>query len=253
MNQQIKQPICDHVFYGLTRSLCPECKRVVDAQTLIRDGAVYLRKRCPEHGWHEALVSSDAEWYLNSLKYDKPGAMPLDFATSTDRGCPYDCGICPEHRQHTCLALIEITTRCNLACPTCFADSSLPLPGTSAPLRGTGASQVDTNPAARQRGFDLSLAQVEAITASVQIGRIYKGKVSSVKDFGAFIEILPGRDGRCHISELSNDYVGSVTDICNVGDEIEVKVIAVDEQDRIKLSRKAAEQELAGAASDGKE
>ena len=98
-----------------------------------------------------------------------------------------------------------------------------------------------------------ALAQVEAITASVQIGRIYKGKVSSVKDFGAFIEILPGRDGLCHISELSNDYVGSVTDICNVGDEIEVKVIAVDEQDRIKLSRKAAEQELAGAASDGKE
>ena len=88
-------------------------------------------------------------------------------------------------------------------------------------------------------------------TASVQIGRIYKGKVSSVKDFGAFIEILPGRDGLCHISELSNDYVSSVTDICNVGDEIEVKVIAVDEQDRIKLSRKAAEQELAGAASDG--
>ena len=98
-----------------------------------------------------------------------------------------------------------------------------------------------------------ALAQVEAITASVQIGRIYKGKVSSVKDFGAFIEILPGRDGLCHISELSNDYVSSVTDICNVGDEIEVKVIAVDEQDRIKLSRKAAEQELAGAASDGKE
>ncbi|MDE0938499.1 MAG: polyribonucleotide nucleotidyltransferase [Pirellulales bacterium] len=98
-----------------------------------------------------------------------------------------------------------------------------------------------------------ALAQVEAITASVQIGRIYKGKVSSVKDFGAFIEILPGRDGLCHISELSNDYVSSVTDICNVGDEIEVKVIAVDEQDRIKLSRKAAEQELAGAASDGEE
>jgi polyribonucleotide nucleotidyltransferase len=98
-----------------------------------------------------------------------------------------------------------------------------------------------------------ALAQVEAITASVQIGRIYKGKVSSVKDFGAFIEILPGRDGLCHISELSNDYVSSVTDICNVGDEIEVKVIAVDEQDRIKLSRKAAEQELAGAASDSEE
>jgi polyribonucleotide nucleotidyltransferase len=98
-----------------------------------------------------------------------------------------------------------------------------------------------------------ALAQIEAVTASVQVGRIYKGTVSSVKDFGAFIEILPGRDGLCHISELSNDYVSSVTDICNVGDEIEVKVIAVDEQDRIKLSRKAAEQELAGAASESEE
>ncbi len=95
-----------------------------------------------------------------------------------------------------------------------------------------------------------ALAQVEALTASVQIGKIYKGRVSSVKDFGAFIEILPGRDGLCHISELSDDYVGSVTDVCNVGDEIEVKVIAVDEQDRVKLSRRAAQQELAGASSE---
>jgi polyribonucleotide nucleotidyltransferase len=94
-----------------------------------------------------------------------------------------------------------------------------------------------------------ALAQIEAMTASVQIGKIYKGKVSSVKDFGAFIEILPGRDGLCHISELSNDYVSTVTDICNVGDEIDVKVIAVDEQDRVKLSHRAAQQELAGASS----
>ena len=98
-----------------------------------------------------------------------------------------------------------------------------------------------------------ALAQIEAVTASVKVGKIYKGTVSSVKDFGAFIEILPGRDGLCHISELSNDYVSSVSDICKVGDEIEVKVIAVDEQDRIKLSRKAAEQELAGATSEGEE
>jgi len=98
-----------------------------------------------------------------------------------------------------------------------------------------------------------ALAQIEAMTASVQIGKIYKGKVSSVKDFGAFIEILPGRDGLCHISELSNEYVSSVSDICNVGDEIEVKVIAVDEQDRVKLSRKAAQQELATASSENDE
>ncbi len=88
------------------------------------------------------------------------------------------------------------------------------------------------------------LARVDALTASVQVGRIYDGTVSSVKDFGAFVEILPGRDGLCHISELSNEYVSSVADICSVGDEMKVKVIAVDEQDRVKLSRKAAMEEL---------
>jgi polyribonucleotide nucleotidyltransferase len=88
------------------------------------------------------------------------------------------------------------------------------------------------------------LARVDALTASVKVGKIYDGKVTSVKDFGAFVEILPGRDGLCHISELSDGYVGSVTDICSVGDAMKVKVIAVDEQDRVKLSRKVAMQEL---------
>lgn len=90
------------------------------------------------------------------------------------------------------------------------------------------------------------LGRVEALTASVQVGRIYTGKVSSVKDFGAFVEILPGKDGLCHISELSNEYVSSVGDICKVGDTMQVKVIAVDDQDRVKLSRKAAMAEQEG-------
>jgi polyribonucleotide nucleotidyltransferase len=89
------------------------------------------------------------------------------------------------------------------------------------------------------------LAKVEALTASVQVGRIYDGVVTSVKDFGAFVEILPGRDGLCHISELAEGYVASVGDVCKVGDHMQVKVIAVDEQDRVKLSRKAAIRELA--------
>ena len=78
------------------------------------------------------------------------------------------------------------------------------------------------------------------MTEEVQIGKIYEGRVTSIKDFGAFIEILPGRDGLCHISELSDGYVSSVTDICRVGDPMLVKVIAIDDQDRVKLSRKAA-------------
>jgi polyribonucleotide nucleotidyltransferase len=90
-----------------------------------------------------------------------------------------------------------------------------------------------------------ALDRVEAMTASVQVGRIYHGTVTSVKDFGAFVEILPGKDGLCHISELASEYVNSVGEVCRVGDEMPVKVIAVDEQDRVKLSRKAALLELA--------
>lgn len=130
-----KQPVRDHIFLELTRSICPECRRVIDAQVIQRLGAVYLRKFCQDHGWHESLVSSDAEYYLDSFKYNKPGAIPYDFATQTESGCPHDCGLCPEHQQHTCVAVFEITTRCNLACPTCFADAGI--------------------------GYDLSLGQVE--------------------------------------------------------------------------------------------
>ena len=99
-----------------------------------------------------------------------------------------------------------------------------------------------------------ALNQVEALTAAVEVGRIYHGRVTSVKDFGAFIEILPGKDGLCHISELAEGYVASVGDVCKVGDEMDVKVIAVDEQDRVKLSRRAvlAEQKKpAEAAASG--
>jgi polyribonucleotide nucleotidyltransferase len=92
-------------------------------------------------------------------------------------------------------------------------------------------------------GAKAALEQVEALTASVEIGKIYNGRVTSVKDFGAFVEILPGKDGLCHISELSDEYVSSVADVCKVGDRLWVKVIAIDEQDRVKLSRKRAMKE----------
>ena len=89
-----------------------------------------------------------------------------------------------------------------------------------------------------------ALAQIEACTATVQINKIYNGTVSSIKDFGAFVEILPGRDGLCHISELSNGYISDVGDVCQIGDEMQVMVIEVDGQDRVKLSRKRAIEEL---------
>jgi polyribonucleotide nucleotidyltransferase len=91
---------------------------------------------------------------------------------------------------------------------------------------------------------EAAMAQVEACTATVQIGKIYTGRVVSLKDFGAFVEILPGRDGLVHISELSAGYVSSVGDVCRIGDEMKVLVIDVDEHDRVKLSRKRAHEEL---------
>jgi polyribonucleotide nucleotidyltransferase len=80
---------------------------------------------------------------------------------------------------------------------------------------------------------------VKRMTEDIQVGRIYDGKVISVKDFGAFIEIQEGQDGLCHISELDDAYVRSVSDVVKIGDKVRVKVILIDEQGRVKLSRKA--------------
>jgi polyribonucleotide nucleotidyltransferase len=98
--------------------------------------------------------------------------------------------------------------------------------------------EADRAEAARQK--------VEALTEEVRVGKIYEGRVTSVKDFGAFIEILPGRDGLCHISELDDKYVDKVENVCRVGDIMQVKVIAIDDQDRVKLSRKAVLREQKG-------
>ena len=92
-----------------------------------------------------------------------------------------------------------------------------------------------------------ALEMVEAVTAEVKVGKVYAGRVSSVKDFGAFVEVIPGQDGLCHISELDTDYVRSVDEVVKVGDTIRVKVISIDDQGRIKLSRKAAALEEAEA------
>jgi polyribonucleotide nucleotidyltransferase len=94
-------------------------------------------------------------------------------------------------------------------------------------------------------GAEAAKGKVEALCEDVKVGKIYEGKVTSIKDFGAFIEIVPGRDGLCHISELDDKYIGKVDEVCKVGDRLLVKVIAIDEHDRVKLSRKAVLREQA--------
>jgi len=111
------------ILHEITRSICPECRAVIDAQVLLRDGRVYMRKRCDVHGWFEGLIYADANAYVEQSRYNKPGEAPARISTESVNGCPLDCGLCPEHRQHTCLALIEVNTACNLDCPVCFANA----------------------------------------------------------------------------------------------------------------------------------
>jgi uncharacterized radical SAM superfamily Fe-S cluster-containing enzyme len=110
----------DAAFLSYTRSICPDCKKVIDAHIVLRDGAVYMQKKCPRHGYFEVVVSSDADYYMKSLSYTKPGTVPLRFSTRVEHGCPLDCGLCEDHLQHTCSPILEINDRCDLTCPVCI-------------------------------------------------------------------------------------------------------------------------------------
>ncbi|MBI4318602.1 MAG: radical SAM protein, partial [Chloroflexi bacterium] len=112
----------NYVFYELTRSVCPECRQVIDAQIILRNNRVYLRKLCADHGNFEALFYGDAQAYTSSAKFNKPGTIPLQHTTGIENGCPHDCGLCPDHQQHVCVGIIEVNSSCNMACPLCFAD-----------------------------------------------------------------------------------------------------------------------------------
>ncbi|MBV9861623.1 MAG: radical SAM protein [Alphaproteobacteria bacterium] len=113
-----------YVFLGQTTSLCETCLALVPAKIIEQGEAVYYLKRCPAHGVQKTLISSEAHYWKRCRDFLKPGDVPLRFHTRIDKGCPYDCGLCPDHEQHSCLALIEVNEHCNLKCPICFADSS---------------------------------------------------------------------------------------------------------------------------------
>src|SRR6266404_2994460 len=113
-----------YVFWGQTTSLCETCLTLVPAKIQIIGDEVWYEKRCRQHGVQSTLVSTDAAYWRMCKDYIKPGDKPLGFQNRTEFGCPYDCGLCPDHEQHSCLALVEINDHCNLTCPVCFADSS---------------------------------------------------------------------------------------------------------------------------------
>jgi uncharacterized radical SAM superfamily Fe-S cluster-containing enzyme len=121
-------------------SLCPICLKLVKGNIIFHNNRVVMQKNCPEHGVAEALIFGDAELYEEITRFIKPGILPKEFSTPEQKGCPYDCGLCPKHEQHLCLAIIEVNSACNLDCPLCLANS------------GTHLAKT---------GFELTFEQVE--------------------------------------------------------------------------------------------
>jgi len=113
-----------YLFYELTNSICSVCRRKVEAKVIFQDDKVYLHKHCFRHGPEKVLISTDIEYYKRCREFIKPSEMPQVWNTPIRYGCPYDCGLCPDHEQHSCLTLVEVTDRCNLQCPICYAESS---------------------------------------------------------------------------------------------------------------------------------
>ncbi len=104
-------------------SICPICNRKVPVERYAENGRIYDVKICPEHGKFKSLIWQGEPAYDEWIS---PGnnTKPFRTITQTEAGCPYDCGICPDHEQEACCVLIELTRRCNQHCPYCYADSS---------------------------------------------------------------------------------------------------------------------------------
>lgn len=142
-----------YLFYDTATSVCSVCLRRVEGKILFEAGRVYLDKWCRHHGRERVLIADDVEYYRRCREvFLKAPEMPEHFSTPMKWGCPYDCGLCPDHMQHSCLALVEVTDHCNLRCPICYADSGPHRPGyrpmaeleamLDAIVRGEGAPDV---------------------------------------------------------------------------------------------------------------
>jgi len=177
-------PTRSYLFYALTNSVCSKCLVKVEAKIIFRDDRVYLVKHCSTHGHEEVLIADDIEYYKQSLGFIKPGDMPLKFNTPIKYGCPYDCGLCPDHEQHSCLTLVEVTDRCNLSCPICYADSGM-----------EEISQISQQPR-RHR----SLAQIEMMLDAIvenegepQIVQISGGEPTVHPEFFEILDLVKSK------------------------------------------------------------
>lgn len=113
-----------YLYYDVAISICSTCYRKVEGKIVFEDGNVLMLKRCPEHGAERVLIADDVDYYRRCREvFIKPPEMPNVYNTPVKWGCPYDCGLCTDHEQHSCLSLIEVTDYCNLKCPICYSES----------------------------------------------------------------------------------------------------------------------------------
>src|SRR5262245_39671258 len=113
-----------YTFYDVAVSICSTCFRKIEAKIVFEAGRVFMLKHCPDHGHERVLIADDVDYYRRCREiFIKPPEMPLRYNTRVTWGCPYDCGLCTDHEQHSCLSLVEICDYCNLRCPICYAES----------------------------------------------------------------------------------------------------------------------------------
>ena len=113
-----------YLYYDVVVSICSTCYRKVEGKIIFQDGNVFMLKRCPEHGAEKVLIADDVDYYRRCREiFIKPPEMPYVYNTPVKWGCPYDCGLCTDHEQHSCLSLVEINDFCNLSCPICYSES----------------------------------------------------------------------------------------------------------------------------------
>ena len=113
-----------YLFYDTAVSICPQCYRRAEAKIVFQDGQVLMQKWCRQHGHSTVLVADDIDYWRRGREvFLKKAEMPQRFNTPMKWGCPYDCGLCPDHQQHSCLSILELNDACNLDCPICYAGS----------------------------------------------------------------------------------------------------------------------------------
>lgn len=198
-------PTRNYLFYALTNSVCSKCLVKVEAKIIFQSDRVYLVKHCPTHGREEVLIADDINYYKQCQEFIKPGDMPLKFNTPIKYGCPYDCGLCPDHEQHSCLTLIEVTDRCNLSCPICYADS------------GTEAFNYSHQPRKHR-----SLAQIESMLDAIvanegepQIVQISGGEPTIHPEFFQILDIAKSKPIRHLMINTNGVIIAKDRDFCD--------------------------------------